>query len=134
MRYRYIAYKYMGKVGVDNILQGMWESFSAWPGPAAAIWRPPTDVYETEGNLVVIMELAGVAEEDLSITLFSDHLVVEGFRDQPELSPRDVCHQLGIKYGEFRSEIAVPVPIDHDNVIAEYRNGMLKINLPKQRR
>jgi HSP20 family molecular chaperone IbpA len=38
---------------------------------------------------------------------------------------------LGIKYGDFRSEVYIPVNVDHDNVTAEYKNGLLKIVLRK---
>lgn len=124
----------MGKAGVERLFQGVWESYSGWAVPAATVWRPPTDVYETRNELVVIIEIAGVSDEDLTVTLFSDHLVVEGYRHEPELSSSDACHQLGIKYGEFRSEISIPFSVDHDSVSAEYTNGLLKIVLPKLRR
>jgi HSP20 family molecular chaperone IbpA len=43
----------------------------------------------------------------------------------------NACHQLGIKYGDFRSEVQVSSPVDQDNVTAEYKNGLLKIILKK---
>jgi HSP20 family molecular chaperone IbpA len=43
----------------------------------------------------------------------------------------DACHQLGIKYGHFRSEIDIHAPVDHDNVKAVYKNGLVKITLHK---
>jgi len=71
-----------------------------------------------------------VAEDDMTVTLFSDLLVVEGKREQPVTS-MNACHQLGIQYGNFRSEIGIHAPVDHDNVRAEYKNGLLNITLPK---
>jgi HSP20 family protein len=94
-------------------------------------WRPPTDIYETPDEIIVIIELAGVNEECMTVTLFSDLLVVEGSREQP-VADMNACHQLGIKYGDFRAEIAFQFPVDHDNVKAEYRNGLLKIFLRKR--
>ncbi len=94
------------------------------------VWRPPTDVYETPDKIIVVVELAGVSEEDMSVTLFSDLLVVEGTRD-PALAEMNACHQLGIKYGEFRAEISLHAPVDHEQVTAEYKNGLLIITLRK---
>lgn len=133
MRYRYISYKYTRKVSPDVGFQNIWESFGAWAVPSATVWRPPTDVYETPEDLIVVMELAGVSEDNLSVTLFSDLLVVEGTRHQPLRSSAEMsaCHQLGIKYGEFRSEVYIPTPVDHDQVTAEYKNGLLIITLKK---
>lgn len=131
MRYRYIAYKYTRKAQQLAAYQGVWESFGSWPAPSAIIWRPPTDVYETADDLIVVIELAGVKEEDMTITLFNDLLVVEGKREQPMLMNAHACHQLGIKYGSFRSEIDIAYPIDYDSVTAEYKNGLLQIRINK---
>jgi HSP20 family protein len=120
-------------VSPDTALQNIWETFGTWAVPVASGWRPPTDVFETEGQIIVLIEVAGVSEENISVTLFSDLLVVEGTREQPAFfrAGMTACHQLGVKYGEFRSEVYVPVDVDHDNVTAEYKNGMLKIVLRK---
>ena len=116
-------------------MQNIWETFGTWAVPIASGWRPPTDVYETGAQIVVLMEIAGVSEEDISVTLFSDLLVIEGERKQPTVleGGMSACHQLGIKYGEFRSEIYIPVAVDHDGVSAEYKNGLLTIVLKKVR-
>ncbi len=133
MRYRYVSCKYSRKVSPETTFQNLWEAYGAWAVPVTSVWRPPTDVYETAERIVVVVEIAGVPEEDISVTLFSDLLVVEGTRGQPEFFRENpfACHQLGIKYGPFRSEVLVPVTVDHDDVTAEYRNGILKIVLRK---
>jgi HSP20 family protein len=88
------------------------------------------DIYETPDEIIVVIELAGVAEDDLTVTLFSDLLVVEGERQQP-ITDVDACHQLGIKYGHFRSEVDIHTPVDHDKVTAVYKDGFLNIMLQK---
>jgi HSP20 family molecular chaperone IbpA len=130
MRYKYIAYKYTRRGLPDTPFQGIWEAFGSWPMYSTIAWRPPTDIYETVDAIVVVLELAGVDEEDMTVTLFSDLLVIEGRRQQP-VTEMSACHQLGIHYGDFRAEIAMNVPVDHDNVKADYRNGLLKIILQK---
>jgi HSP20 family molecular chaperone IbpA len=133
MRYRYVSYKYSRKVSPETTMQNIWETLGTWAVPVTSVWRPPTDVYETAEQVIVLLEIAGVSEENLSVTLFSDLLVIEGTREQPTFfkTGMSACHQLGIKYGEFRSEVAVPVMVDHDAVTAEFKNGLLKIVLQK---
>ncbi len=131
MRYKYIAYKYTRRARPDATFQNMWESFGSWPMLSAIVWRPPTDVYETPDEIIVVIELAGVAEDAMTVTLFSDLLVVEGRREQPVLADMNDCQQLGIKYGDFRSEIQLSGPVEKDIVTAEYKNGLLKIILKK---
>ena len=132
MRYRYIAYKYSRRGRHETAAQNMWESFGTWPLDSTIVWRPPTDIYETAEEIIVVIELAGVTEDDMSVTLFSDLLVVEGVRQQPTLVDMNACHQLGIKYGEFRAEIVLHAPVDHEQVKAEYKNGLLMITLRKR--
>jgi HSP20 family protein len=96
------------------------------------VWRPPTDIYETPEHFIILIELAGVPEDNMNVTLFSDLLVVEGTREQAALVNMNACHQLGIKYGDFRAEIALHTPVDHDHVRAEYKNGLLVITLLKR--
>lgn len=131
MRYRYIAYKYSRRMRPETAFQNIWESFGTWPLHSAVGWRPPTDIYETSDEIIVVIELAGVTEDEMTVTLFSDLLVVEGKRAQPPLADMNACHQLGIKYGEFMSEIALHAPVDPEHVKAEYKNGLLKITLRK---
>ncbi|MDA8099370.1 MAG: Hsp20/alpha crystallin family protein [Nitrospiraceae bacterium] len=133
MRYRYVSYKYSRKVSPETAMQNIWETFGTWAVPVTSVWRPPTDVYETDSLIYIVMEIGGVVEDNLAVTLFSDLLVVEGRREQPAFVEQGMsaCHQLGIKYGEFRSEVYIPADVDHDNVSAEYKNGILKIVLRK---
>ena len=77
-----------------------------------------------------MIELAGVEKDAIAITLFSDLLVVEGRREQPVID-MNACHQLGIKYGDFRAEMVIHAPVDHEKVQVEYQNGLLKIVFQK---
>ena len=130
MRYQYIAYKYTRRMRRGSAFPTIWESIGSWPTHSEIAWRPPTDIYETPEEIVVVLELAGVAEDDMTVTLFSDLLVVEGQR-KPLVTDMNACHQLGIKYGQFMSEIDIHAPVDHNKVEAEYKNGLLKITLQK---
>lgn len=130
MQYRYVAYKYTRQGRSHAVFQDIWESFSSWPMHSTLIWRPPSDIYETSDTIIIVIELAGVAEKDMAVTLFSDLLVVEGTREQP-LTDMSACHQLGIKYGDFRAEVAIHAPVYHGNVKVNYKNGLLKIILQK---
>ncbi len=92
-------------------------------------WEPPTDVYENEEGLVVQVEIAGMGEEDFSITLGERVLVIEGVRKDPE--PKRAYYQMEIRYGEFRAEVYLPWTVDPDRVQAVYEAGFLKVFLPR---
>jgi HSP20 family protein len=94
------------------------------------VWVPPTDVYETEDLLVALIELAGVQQSDFTVSLFERRLVVSGVRT--DRGPvRRAYHQMEVAFGEFRTEVELPVPVDAAKVDAEYADGFLRIVLPK---
>jgi HSP20 family protein len=95
------------------------------------VWRPPTDVYETEEAIIIRIEIAGMQDEDFSISLSDRYLVVRGVR--PDLSERRAYHQMEIYFGEFMSEVDLPVPVVTERVKAEYNLGFLRVELPKDR-
>jgi len=93
------------------------------------IWHPPTDVYETEENFVVRVEIAGMLDDDFSIELDGRHLSIRGARQ--DVSERRAYHQMEIPHGEFRIDITLPHPIVANQVKAVYGNGFLRLCLPK---
>jgi HSP20 family protein len=93
------------------------------------VWRPPTDVYETEDKYVVIVEIAGMNEEDFSVTLDQNILTINGLR--PDTLERKSFQQMEIYFGEFVTEVEFPSPVDANRCIAEYEQGFLWVSLPK---
>jgi len=95
------------------------------------IWRPPTDVYETEEAFIVRVEIAGMREDDFSIQLIERNLQIRGSRQ--DISERRSYYQMEIPFGEFSTEIELLVPIAADLIEAVYRDGFLRVVLPKAR-
>ncbi len=95
------------------------------------IWRPPTDVYETESAFVVRVELAGMRDAEVAITLDERSLRIEGQRPERNNERPLGYHQMGINYGAFTVEVFLTRPFDHENVTARYDDGFLFVELPK---
>jgi HSP20 family molecular chaperone IbpA len=93
------------------------------------IWRPPTDVYETDDSVIVKVEIAGMSESDFSISLSNRNLSVSGTRSDPVC--KRAYQQLEIPCGHFRTEVFLPYAIDYDDISATYENGFLTVVLPK---
>ncbi|MBI3241733.1 MAG: Hsp20/alpha crystallin family protein [Chloroflexi bacterium] len=93
-------------------------------------WRPPTDVYETETDVVVEVEIAGMRDEDFHVSLEGRLLTISGTRaDKPR--ERRAYHEMEIPSGEFRTDLELPVTIDTDAIRAVYEDGFLRIRLQK---
>lgn len=96
------------------------------------VWVPPTDVYETEDLLVVLVEIAGVQQADFSISLHERRLVISGRR--VDAGPaRRAYHKMELQFGDFRTDVELPVAADEAHISAEYNDGLLRVVLPKQK-
>lgn len=98
----------------------------------SSVWHPPTDVYRTSDRVVVVIEIAGMNEEDFEIVLQNRQLTVSGVRQQLTNREEDVAyHQMEIERGAFRTVIHLPWNVDRAKVTATYRDGLLKIGMPR---
>ena len=94
------------------------------------VWRPPTDVYETDAAIVVRIEMAGMRDAEISITLDEHGLRIEGQRPERHADRPRSYHQMGINYGAFAVEVFLSRPFDHEHVTARYDDGFLFVELP----
>lgn len=95
----------------------------------SSVWSPPTDVYETEDGFIVRVEIAGMRDEDFEVAVANNVLMIAGIR--PDRHERRAYHQMEIWFGKFEIAIDIPMPVDVETSLAEYKDGFLMINLPK---
>ena len=93
------------------------------------VWRPPTDVYETDDCLVVKAEIAGMEQADFAISLDGQKLIISGIRRDP--AAKLSYQQMEILYGHFETDVHLTRAIDEDGIEATYQNGFLSVRLPK---
>ena len=144
MRYKVVTYHFGADQASPQSLQRHYRELVdelLRQGPQHALtqrtvqWRPASDIHETHAAILVKMELAGVREEDIEITLYEDALVVTSKRDDDAVHDADVWyHEAQIRYGPFRAEILLPSPVQREHVEARYENGFLRVTLPKATR
>jgi HSP20 family protein len=99
---------------------------------AAGTFVPPVDVYEDEQNLVLKLEIPGVNEEDLNLSLENNTLMVQGERKFEKEEKEENFHRIERRYGSFTRTFRLPNTIDTENVEANYEKGILKIKLAKR--
>lgn len=93
------------------------------------LWRPSTDLFETEDRYVIRVEIPGMNEADFNISIDQNVLTISGTR--PDTNERRAFHQMEIQYGEFTTQVELPNSIERDRVEADYQDGFLRVNLPK---
>jgi HSP20 family protein len=95
------------------------------------LWRPPTDIYETEAAFVVLVEVAGMRGREFNVTFDKKKLSIRGAR--PDSKEKKAYHQMEIAYGDFATDVDVPMPVDVSTIEATYSDGFLKVVLPKKK-
>ncbi len=104
---------------------------ASWLAPRARRrWRPPTDVYETDTNVVIKVEIAGMKAEDFDISFVDRLLTISGRRN--DVSGKIIYQNMEIAYGEFHTEIRINWPLKQNEISAHYENGFLFVKLPKR--
>ena len=114
-----------------KILKSVWGEEILGPLFTEGYFEPNIDVFETAGDIVVKVEIAGMKKKEIIVELEGDTLIIRGRRD--DKSPgRKVCyHQMEISYGTFERRIRIMCPIKRDRVTAFYRDGFLEVKLPR---
>lgn len=95
-------------------------------------WKPPTDVYETENEFVILIELGQMKSEEISISYERGVLYIRGVRKAVPPSERRHYHKMEINYGPFERRIAVSDDVQIEKLSARYEEGFLEIKLPKE--
>jgi HSP20 family protein len=110
--------------------------FEDWFGRSiGGVLAPRMDVAETDTEVVLTAELPGVEEKDIEVSLVGDRLTIKGEKKSEQMDQQDqngrVIHRMERSYGSFQRTMTVPYAVDPGRVSAEFRDGVLKIRLPK---
>ena len=97
-----------------------------------ARWTPVADVYETKDNLFVKIEIPGLTEKDIDITVEANVLTIQGERKIEEEKEEKGYYRMERAYGKFLRAFTLPPNILTEKVIALYNNGVLELTIPKK--
>ncbi len=99
---------------------------------STASFMPPVDIYEDENHLVLKVEVPGMQEKDIEVSLENNVLTVRGERKLEKEEKEENFHRIERRYGAFTRSFTLPNTVDTDKVNAEYTNGLLHIRLAKR--
>lgn len=90
------------------------------------------DVYEEGNNIIVEMQIPGIDADNINISVQDDYLRVGGVREEKKEVEKKHYYTKEIRRGSFERLIALPAPVIADQARAEFKDGTLKISLPKK--
>lgn len=114
---------------IDSMLKGLFYSDLRFE----VMDQPFLDLYETDENLVIEIDLPGINPEDILIKVFEDIVIVEGIKRETEKERRLRYICMERNFESFRRIIRLPVAVNSMAGKAIYSEGVLKLTLPKIR-
>jgi HSP20 family protein len=94
-----------------------------------ADWIPAADIYETETEYSIVVDLPGIERAALEISLDDDRLTIRGERTLDN----EGQHRTERPHGRFLRKFGVPATVDQKAIAADYKDGVLRVQLPKRK-
>jgi HSP20 family protein len=123
--------------GMDEMSDRLNRFFGTWTRPTekelltVADWTPVVDIQETDLEYLVKAELPEVKKEDVKVTVENGVLTLQGERKQEKEEKGKKFHRIERSYGSFMRTFTVPLDTDEAKVAADFKDGILKVHLPK---
>jgi HSP20 family protein len=95
-------------------------------------WVPACDIYETDKDIVVKAELPGLKKEEVFVSIENNVLMLRGERKFTDEVKRENFHRVERTYGEFIRSFTLPAFVDTSKILAEFKDGILMVTLPKR--
>ena len=119
---------------VQSEMNRLFDGFFGRPaqsGVTERVWAPVADMYETKDELLIKLDLPGMNEKDIQVSITGDLLSVKGQRSETQEDKQESYYRAERWTGRFERIFQVPVPVQADKVRATYREGVLTVTLPK---
>ena len=96
------------------------------------VWSPPVDILEREDEVILKADLPEMNQDDIEIKVEENTLIIRGERKFIKETPAGNYLQIERPYGTFQRTFAIPRVIDQEKIKAAYKDGVLRIVLPKK--
>ena len=101
------------------------------PSKAERMFVPTVNVSEDDKEILVTADLPGIDEKDLDVTITKDSLTIKGERKEENEEKGKNFYRVERSYGSFQRAIPLTSEVDESKAKAQFKNGVLKITLPK---
>ena len=111
----------------DFFYPSVWEDFHS----SLSDWNPTVDIYENDDQIVVKADLPGVEKKDIHVDVKNNMLTIKGERSSESESKKQNFYHRERALGKFERSLTLPSKVDTEKINASYKDGVLKIEIPK---
>ena len=121
---------------LQNQMNRLFEgALQGWPEADSRLnpngWLPAVDIYETENDLVLTVDLPGVDPKQTAVQVENNVLTIQGSRQLDQNLKKENFHRVERTYGSFLRSFTLSTKVDSDKIQATYKDGVLNVTLPK---
>ena len=121
---------------MNRMFDDFFGDFNEWPLSGLSTLKreafiPKLDIEETDKDITLCAELAGMDEKDVEITVHEDVLTITGEKKSEHEEKEGARYLTERSYGSFSRSIALPGEVDRGKIEASFKKGVLKVKLPK---
>lgn len=118
---------------MDRVFEEFFDK-AGFPSLRETGWLPAVDIHETKKEVVVTMDIPAVDPQEVVVTIVEDRLTVKGERKREEEVEEEGYYRAERVYGSFQRTVQLPVGVKGDKARATYKDGVLKIVVPKSQK
>lgn len=117
---------------MDRVFDNFFRGFDVEPfAKGSGTFQPKVDMADSEKEIIVSVELPGMDEKDIDLSLTKDALTIKGEKKEEKEEKGKNYHRMERSYGSFTRTLSLPVEIDTNKAEAAYKKGILTVVLPK---
>jgi HSP20 family protein len=95
-------------------------------------WMPEVDLTETEDEIVARVDLPGMDQKDIKVSMAGDMLVISGERKEEKEEKEKQHYSMERKHGMFERAMRINEAIEVNKIHAEYNKGVLEVHIPRK--
>jgi HSP20 family protein len=124
---------YRDVVALQNRFNSLFRDMNDGDSPlTTAAFVPAVDIYEDDKKVMLKLEVPGIEEKDLDVSVENNTLTVKGERKFEKEEKEENFHRIERRYGSFFRAFTLPSTVDTEHVQAKYNAGVLKLELQKK--
>jgi len=117
--------------GINRLFEDVFTQPGSYDADTMGAWRPPVDIVDTPEAIIIFVEIPGVDKNEVDIEVKDNVLTIQGERVVDSSIGNGSYYRSERVFGKFRRSFALPAMIRTENISAVFKNGVLKIAIPK---
>jgi len=117
--------------GINRLFEDVFAQPGGYDTDATIAWRPAVDIVDTQEAILIFVEIPGVDKEEVAIEVKDNVLSIQGERVVDKSIGNGSYYRSERVFGKFARSFALPTMVRSENIKASFKNGVLKITIPK---